>query len=328
MRRRARSSRPRSITPPLAPRERHRVGVRSQVLPSADPHAVVPVVVLAARGRAHRAQLGMDARAVHALLVVLDDQLPVGGDLVRVGAADRQALRLVRRDPVLETVEEAVQRRCRSGDVDHRPAVPLLDRDRCETVQRAVEAVGRLEVRCRQQRTVEPVPPAVVRALDRALVVGRAARHQLVGAVTAGVEEAAQHAVGAAHEHDLVVGDGDGDPRPRRVELDRPPGAHPGAGEQVRTFPGEDAVVAVRGGRQHAAAHRRIEHVGELDRVDHRRIDRLTHGGARPTGAPQQPAPGGGRTGSAACTATPGCRSRRRRRASPTSTGTGRRSAS
>ena len=77
------------------PPQRHRDRVRHEVLPPADPEAVVPEVVLAARRRADLAQLGVDVRAVEALLVVLDDELPVRRQLVGVRGADDEPLGLV-----------------------------------------------------------------------------------------------------------------------------------------------------------------------------------------------------------------------------------------
>ena len=62
-------------------------------------------VVHAARRRADPAQLRMDARAVHALLVVLDDELPVGRQLVGVRGRDHESFRFVIGDVGLDPVE-------------------------------------------------------------------------------------------------------------------------------------------------------------------------------------------------------------------------------
>jgi hypothetical protein len=59
-------------------------------------------------GRAHLAQLRVDHRAVVALLVVLDDHLPVGGDLVLVGGQDLEPGRVVGRDDVLQRADVLV----------------------------------------------------------------------------------------------------------------------------------------------------------------------------------------------------------------------------
>ena len=105
-----------------------------EVLPAADPEPVVAVVVLAARRRAHRAQLRVDVRAVEALVVVLDDQLPVRRQLVVVRGADDEALGLVTATRGLDAGEVLGDRRRVAASVHHDPAVPLLDGDRHEPV--------------------------------------------------------------------------------------------------------------------------------------------------------------------------------------------------
>ena len=73
--------------------ERHGVGEVLQLHVASDPEAVVGEV-LTGVDRRHGAESGVDRRTVVALVVVLGDRLPIGGDLVRVGIADEQALRL------------------------------------------------------------------------------------------------------------------------------------------------------------------------------------------------------------------------------------------
>ena len=110
-------------TPAAAPVERHRLGLVAQVHPAADPVAA-GVDVLPALGRADPAQLGVDHRAVVALLVVLDDDLPVGRHLVLVRAVvTDEPLRAVRRDDVLERAEVVGERtgRDRTGSTNTQP---------------------------------------------------------------------------------------------------------------------------------------------------------------------------------------------------------------
>ena len=211
MRRRASPSSPRSGIAPERPSSDIVDGVGHQLLPAADPHPAVVDVVLAARRRAHPAQLGVDVRAVEALLVVLDDDLPVGRDLVRVGRPDDEALGLVRSD------ERARSRRRYSPTAGALPETLTITqpchsstRDRDEAVLGAVEAGRGLEPRRRQQRAVEAVAPPVVRAVDRAVFARAPARGQLVGPVLAHVEEAAERSVVAADEQHGVVADGEG----------------------------------------------------------------------------------------------------------------------
>ena len=184
-------------------------------------------------------------------MVVLDDQLPVRRQLVAMGGADDQALGLVRRHPFLDAGQERPERRSVAAGVDHHPPVPVLDGHRDQSVLRPVEPVGRVEPGRRQQRAVQPVAPPVVRAVDRPVRARRPARRQFVGAVLAGVVEAAQLAVVAAHQQHGVVTDLDGPSGTDRGEVVRPSRADPGAGEEVRPLPRQDGVVEVGGRRQH-----------------------------------------------------------------------------
>ncbi len=88
---------------------------------------------------------------MEALVVVLDDELPVRLQLVRVRCADDQPLGLVIGDPFVEAGEEHRQRWRVAGRVDHHPAVPFLDGDGDQRVLRLVEPVRGIEPRRRQQ---------------------------------------------------------------------------------------------------------------------------------------------------------------------------------
>ena len=221
-----------------------------------------------------------------------------------------------------------------AAGVDHHPPVPVLDGHRDQSVLRPVEPVGRVEPGRRQQRAVQPVAPPVVRAVDRPVRARRSARRQFVGAVLAGVVEAAQLAVVAADQQYGVVTDLDGPSGTDRGEVVRPPRAHPGAGEEVRPLPRQDGVVEVGGRRQHRSRAAGVEHRRQVGRVDRRRRG-LGPSPSTPPAAPpsdssrtrhleplRPPPPAGVGRARGACTAAPGCRSRRRLRASPTSTGT------
>ena len=93
MRRRAAPADPGSGTRRRLARQRHRHGMRHQILPAADPEPRLAGGVLAARRRADAAQLRVDVRAVEALVVVLDDQLPVRLQLVARAWRRRPAAR-------------------------------------------------------------------------------------------------------------------------------------------------------------------------------------------------------------------------------------------
>ena len=95
-------------------------------------------------------ELGVDRRAVEALVVVLDDDLPVRRDLVAQPDADPQLV-----DPVAIEVRDALgalaqcrdERLRRIGQVDeHEPRV-RPDRDRVQRVGLAVEGLVLVDVR-------------------------------------------------------------------------------------------------------------------------------------------------------------------------------------
>ena len=79
---------------------------------------------------------------MEALLVVLDDELPVARQLVGVGGADDETLGPMACDVRLDAGEEAFDGRGIAPDVDQHPAVPLLDGDRHQAVVGAVEAAA------------------------------------------------------------------------------------------------------------------------------------------------------------------------------------------
>ena len=123
-----------------APVERHRVGLGDQVHPAADPLAV-EVEVVAALRRADPGELGVDRGAVVALLVVLDDHLPVRRELVGVARHGDQVLGPVAADDLLHPGDVLLERTAVRGRVDEEPAVPVDDRDREQPELALVEAL-------------------------------------------------------------------------------------------------------------------------------------------------------------------------------------------
>ena len=110
-------------------------------------------------------ELGVDAGAVVALVVVLGDQLPVGPDLVVEPAPDRQRLQGVAAQPLGHRAELVGQgdRLVRGQVQEHEPA-PGRHSDRVEPEGPLVEAVDLLAPGGAQQVALQPVGPGVVGA--------------------------------------------------------------------------------------------------------------------------------------------------------------------
>lgn len=116
----------------------------------------------------------MNGRAVVALLVVLGDDLPVGGQLVGVAVDDHQILGPVATHHVFEAGDVVGEFDVGTAGVDEQPAVPVDQAQLGEAELAGVEAV--VESRCTAQTPVEPIRPGVVGAHDAAPLRGGAAR--------------------------------------------------------------------------------------------------------------------------------------------------------
>src|SRR5215207_10300563 len=142
----------------------------------------------------------MDQRAVVTLVVVLDDDLPVGRHVVFVpGAADKR-LRTIRSD-------ERVQRSDMVGEgwpvacrVDEDPVVPDGDRKLNEAELSTVDVSQPVEARRSDERTAEGVVPRVIGTDERLPAGGGASRQNLVGPMPAGVRQRVNTAIGREGE--------------------------------------------------------------------------------------------------------------------------------
>ena len=108
-------------------------------------------------------------RAVVALEVVLDRDLPVGAQLVRVAPAERERVDVepVAGDDLREVAERGGERLGLGVGVDEDERPPGVDRDRQQAERVAVEAGLEVAARRGAQGAVEAVRPRVVRALQR-----------------------------------------------------------------------------------------------------------------------------------------------------------------
>src|SRR4029079_16084242 len=157
----------------------------------------------------------MDLRAVVALAVVLDRDLPVRLELVDMRRTEPEISRAVAVDDDVEVAEMRRQIRGVAARVEEQPTVPLgeprLDQRELALVERVhVEARGRAQV------AAEAVDPRVVGTPDAALRPAFAHGEQLVAAVPADVVERTERAVVAANQQEALRADGHGGLRARR----------------------------------------------------------------------------------------------------------------
>jgi hypothetical protein len=175
----------------------------------------------------------MRHRAVVALEVVLDSDLPVGGDRIRAALAEDEGVDV---DPAAvqqlghapEGLFERSRLRVRVHE-DKRP--PLRHGGGHEAEPVSVERALSLGARRRSQAAVQVVRPGVVRALQRLPLASLGDDHG--AAVAADVDERAQRSVTVAHDDDRDVS---GTARRARAGLANPlgwPGVMPGVAEDL-----------------------------------------------------------------------------------------------
>ena len=138
-------------------------------------------------------------------LVLLGHELPVGVDVVGVGAAELEPVEFghVGKDVAPEILDQRGQRRRVRVEVDEHHVEELLDADGAEAEILQVKAVHVLGVAGRPQGARGIVGPGVEGAGEDALVAAALGQH--MAAVHAHIVEGAQAPVlGAGHQHLLV----------------------------------------------------------------------------------------------------------------------------
>ena len=149
----------------------------------------------------------MQRRAVQALVVVLDDELPVGADVVddaigadEIGHAPGGELRR-------QGAEMIGERRTVRRERDEQNPSQTLDADTVQWKVRLVESGRSVHVRRADQAAVVVVRPRVVRTLDRAGELSAGLTAESRAAMAAHVLEGATPVAVRAHDHDAVAGD-------------------------------------------------------------------------------------------------------------------------
>ena len=201
-------------------------------------------------GRDDVHQLGVDRRAVQALVVVLLHDLPVGLDVDRRDVPDAQLTETDAGQPegVVLLVGEVLEQRpgLLAREVDEDEALPLVDVDRPEPGVLTVDLVG-LDHRGAAQRSVERVVPRVVGAAQGAAHLSLLVVAQPGPAVAAHVVEPADQVVPATDQQDALAGDLEAQPGPRLGQAFGPADVDPVAVEDALPVD-QVALVGVVGG--------------------------------------------------------------------------------
>src|SRR5262249_21429099 len=210
-------------------------------------------------------ELGMDGGTVEALVVVLDEDLPVGLQLrhgLPRGAQLVHLPRLVHQRLValrLELVADTILGR---AEVDEHEPLPHVDLHRPEREGRAVELVLADERRADQLPVVR-IAPGVVRTLDRALRVPvRLGVADPTAAMAAHVVETVELPVLAADDEDALADDVDREEVPRLGRLVGASGVEPLPEEDLFALELEDlGSVVVAAGKSRATGARHGQYV-------------------------------------------------------------------
>ncbi len=231
-------------------------------------YAALPVKVPTAPEGGHQvAQLGVDRAAVVALVEVLGDDLPVGGDVVDLGRASSQVGQRVAPHALGDGAELVGQgRRLVRREVHEDPAAPGVHAHRVEPEGVAVEP---LHEGGPPQATVEAVAPGVVRTADAARDVAGAGGsvgggvHQRRAPVAAQVVEAPQGPVLVPDQEDRLPGHVHREEVPGTIDVLGAGHDEPLAGEEPFPLLSPDRVVDVGGPGQRLLETRPVGHRGD-----------------------------------------------------------------
>jgi hypothetical protein len=142
---------------------------------------------------------------MQALVVILDDQLPVRLHVVDDAAPEAQVLHSPRTEAIDQGTELFRQRRSGLGQIQEHMAVPLVGTYCVEREVALPEVRDFVHVRRADQASVEVVGPRVIRALDAARKLSGLLRAQPRPAMTAHVMEGGHTTRGVARDHDVVA---------------------------------------------------------------------------------------------------------------------------
>ena len=244
----------------------------------------VDQIVGAARVRQPGRELRMNRGAVQALIVILQDQLPVCLHVVLDPADRPQQRQVVAREASRERREPLCGGRRLGIEIYKQESFPLGERDGVEWIRLLVEPFHLVHVRRADQAAVECVRPGVIRALDRFGQPARGRFAQPRAAMAADVVVGAPLSRLVAQHDDAFAGDLNEEVIARRRERGVPADADPMPAEDSLLLFHEHVRRRVIGSRKRACTLT----IG-LDRFQERH--RISRAALRPA-APGIPPPG------------------------------------
>src|SRR4029077_7029839 len=186
------------------------------------------------------AEIRMRDMAVVAFQEIVDRVLPIPGNVVGQGPRQHQPLdlRAIGTDLALQRAALAGERWGIGIEVDEDEVRQGFDADRPQAELLLVEIWKAFAAAGGPQPAIGVIGPSVIGAGDEFRLA--APRQQLVGAMLAHIVEAAEHAVLAADDDDVLIGDAAGDVAAGLGQRPEMSGIAPGAGEDGFLLPGID----------------------------------------------------------------------------------------
>ena len=203
--------------------------------------------IVAAQVVSQLAELGMQHRTVQALVVILDDQLPVGSYVIRAALVKAQLLHAPVGKFLRQVVELACERRGMRIESYEKMPVPDIG---AHGVQRIILARQVLHVRRADEFAIEPVSPAVVRTLNASRKFSLGGGADARAPVTAHIVESADRAAVVAIDDDAFVSDFPQKEVAWIRNLIGASGADPALAEKTFQFLRKDCWVGVVAGRK------------------------------------------------------------------------------
>jgi hypothetical protein len=199
----------------------------------------------------------MDLGTVIALVIVLNDDLPVRLDDIVVTDGGDEPFALVGGEEIAEVANVFLEGRPPSRRVDEQPSLPFGHVDRLQRIVDAIEVLPVAEVGCSLEGAVQAVNPCVIRAFDDCARHASSLFQELVAPMPANVEEPAESPRQVAHQEHALGADPDCLSVSGSCQVDGSADAYPGLFEEVGLLPVEDVGRRVgRGGKREALPKR------------------------------------------------------------------------
>jgi hypothetical protein len=193
----------------------------------------------------------MERRAVQTLVVILNDQLPVGLHVIHDPMRDDEIAHSPGRELFRESGKLVAERRSAIRKIDEDEAVPHVRPNGAQRELLAPESGRPVHVRRADQPSLVVIRPRVIRALNRAAKGARRLIAQLRAAMAAHVVKRPHAAVvGRAHDDQRIARDAPRDERAALRQLAQPSDADPHAAIEALLLAREQIGIGVVARRQ------------------------------------------------------------------------------